>query len=174
MNNNEIRDFFNDIFGENLSLTPKIIQIQEEDKDLFCKIITNWKQWYNDTRTIYDLGVNLESYENKAYDVLYDLLELTFKDRKIVNIIAWYIIEREYPDAIDEENPDSTYLKVFLPPDTYQEADDISSYEIDISTPELFWDLIQQIIKEGINPAVEIREIPNMFGDDEDDQEEDN
>jgi hypothetical protein len=51
---------------------------------------------------------------------------------------------------------------------------DISKFEIDISTPELFWDLIQRIIKEGINPAVEIRETPDIFGDDEDDQEEDN
>jgi hypothetical protein len=81
---------------------------------------------------------------------------LYFKNSRLSDLILWYVYERKNIFGGEEE-----YAKLY---------NSKSDKEIDITTSEKFWDLIQEIMNNTVK--VDDLEVIGLEEEDEDDEEE--
>lgn len=158
MSKENLEDFFHNIFGEEVNFIPQNVasgEVKEDDKILFCKAIKEWTELYEKLNNLFLLGIDLSLLESDMAFIIEYFLEMTFKNKNIVNLVTWYIFERKNPIYFVNEE-EIKHLRMF------ESKDDMT--EIDISTPELFWNVIQKIISKGYNPSLESG---SFIGDDE-------
>lgn len=149
-----IKELFQQIIGAKITLEEHVI---DSDKELFCNILEAWVASWEKQQYIYELyQIDLQGYDESLYEIIDAFVMMYFKNQRLSDLIMWYVYERKNPFGSEEE-----YARLY---------DSKNGNEIDISTTEKFWFLIQEIINNNIK--VDDLEIIGYEEEEEDDEEE--
>lgn len=148
-----IQELFQQIIGAKIGLEENTLN---DDKEMFCSILNAWANAWERQQYVYELyQVDLQGFQENLFEIIDTFVFLYFKNQRLSDLIMWYVYDRRNIFGDEEE-----YAKL------YKVGDDC---EIDISSTEKFFSLIQEVINGTIN--VDDLEVVG-FEDDEDEEED--
>ena len=147
-----IQELLQQIIGAKITLEEHTI---DSDKEIFCNILESWVASWEKQQYIYELyQIDLQGYDESLYEIIDAFVMLYFKNSRLSDLILWYVYERK--NIFGDEND---YAKLY---------NSKSGKEIDITSTEKFWFLIQEIV----NNTVKVDDL-EVIGLEEEDEEED-
>lgn len=147
-----IQELLQQIIGAQITLEEHTI---DSDKEIFCNILESWVASWEKQQYIYELyQIDLQGYDESLYEIIDAFVMLYFKNSRLSDLILWYVYERK--NIFGDEND---YAKLY---------NSKSGKEIDITSTEKFWFLIQEIV----NNIVKVDDL-EVIGLEEEDEEED-
>jgi hypothetical protein len=148
-----IQELLQQIIGAKITLEEHTI---DSDKEIFCNILESWVASWEKQQYIYELyQIDLQGYDESLYEIIDAFVMLYFKNTRLSDLILWYVYERK--NIFGDEND---YAKLY---------NSKSNKEIDITSTEKFWNLIQEII----NNTVKVDDLEVIGLEEEDDDEDD-
>ncbi|MEI6880466.1 MAG: hypothetical protein WCK82_03995 [Bacteroidota bacterium] len=152
-----IQELLQQIIGAKITLEEHTI---DSDKEIFCNILESWVASWEKQQYIYELyQIDLQGYDESLYEIIDAFVMLYFKNSRLSDLILWYVYERKNIFGEEEE-----YAKLY---------NSKNGNEIDISTTEKFWGLIQEIINNTIKvDDLEVIGLEEVDEDEEDEEEE--
>ncbi len=152
-----IQELLQQIIGAQITLEEHTI---DSDKETFCGILESWIASWEKQQYIYELyQIDLQGYDESLYEIIDAFVMLYFKNSRLSDLILWYVYERK--NIFGGEND---YAKLY---------NSKSGNEIDITSTEKFWFLIQEIVNNTVKvDDLEVIELEDDEGEDDDDEEE--
>ena len=133
---NDIKTKIEEILGIEVELEKDVISPKEQEKIHFNNIMYSWETaWINQNQVFFLTGIDLSVYNQPTFAALENFTFMHFTKQEVIELIMWYIYKR--PVLFGEE---IQYLKIF----------DQEDNEIDISSPDKLYDVIQKILKGKI------------------------
>ena len=152
-----IQELLQQIIGAQITLEEHTI---DSDKETFCGILESWVASWEKQQYIYELyQIDLQGYDESLYEIIDAFVMLYFKNSRLSDLILWYVYERK--NIFGGEND---YAKLY---------NSKSGKEIDITSTEKFWFLIQEIVNNTVKvDDLEVIELEDDEGEEDDDEEE--
>lgn len=173
MNEFKINSIYNDAIGVDIKIVsdstisvdmsgsfntiPKSEQVL---KDIFCEVVTCWKNVYDTQEGIEEtFGIDLLNYNYTVYECFRKIILLMYDKKEIEEIVSWYVMDRQY---LDEDTGEFKHYEI-----TYNN----DNAPVDVSTVEKLYEFISHLNTfELLNL---ITEFDGDSGSDEDDEDDD-